>query len=108
MELALQEKDNHTLEADIIGEFSFSDNTKFREILKQVVSKQPQNVVVDFSNTTFIDSAALGMLLLLKEQAEQLKAKVELRGSSGQVRKVLELSRYQDLFIMDQPGPSAA
>lgn len=100
MKLALQEIDSQTVEADIIGDFSFSDNGKFREILKFVVEKKPQKVVVNLANTIFIDSAALGMLLLLKEQADQFKTTVELHGAIGQVKKVLELSRYQELFEM--------
>ena len=88
MELVIKEPDQGKLSVHISGEFTFSDNSKFREMLEQVSLKKPGMVSVDMAETDFIDSAGLGMLLLLKEKADQLSAEVE----------ILKLSRFQDLF----------
>lgn len=100
MQLSLRELDEDTTQISVVGEFSFSDNSKFREMLKQLEIKRPSLIYVDFAQANFIDSAALGMLLLLKEKADELSATVEIHGAAGQVLKVLELSRFQDLFVM--------
>lgn len=101
MRLSLKESEAENLEIQIQGEFSFSDNSKFREMLRQIELKKPSHICVDLTGAGFIDSAALGMLLLLKEKADQLPAAVEIKGARGQVLKVLELSRFQDLFVMN-------
>ena len=101
MELLLKEQANDIVNVEIGGDFTFSESSKFRQMLKQLEVKKVSRVVVDLSKTDFIDSSALGMLLLLKETADVMHAEVEISGAAGQVLQVLELSRFQDLFIID-------
>lgn len=108
MELSLKEQENGAISVIISGEFSFSDSSKFREMFKNIEKSCPTHISVDLSACEMIDSAALGMLLLLKEKADQISAEVELKNAKGQVLKVLQLSRFQDLFVMDIPDISAA
>ncbi|MFO8024673.1 STAS domain-containing protein [Thiohalophilus sp.] len=53
---------------------------------------------MDPGRTKQLDSAALGLLLWLREQAGAEGAQVTLRGASRQVRQILELSRFERLF----------
>ena len=101
MELQLKELDNHTIRLVVTGELSFADQSKFREVFKSVEANKPSHICVDLAGCDFIDSAALGMLLLLKEKADILSADVTIAGAHGQVLKVLELSRFGDLFAME-------
>jgi anti-anti-sigma factor len=82
------------------GQFTFSDNARFRELLDGVVSESPKQVVLDVAQVSYVDSAALGMLLLLREAAETNNTNVIIAGANGQVLKILELSRFHDLFEM--------
>ena len=108
MELSIKEVGDTELEIHISDEFTFSDNSKFREMLRHVEMKKPSLISVDLGQTHFIDSAGLGMLLLLKEKADALSAEVRLANVEGQVLKVLELSRFQDLFEFTQSSDRPA
>jgi len=108
MELVLKEQGEDIICVEIGGDFTFSESSKFREMLKRLEVKKASRIVVDLSKTDFIDSSALGMMLLLKEKADAMNAEVEISGAQGQVLQVLELSRFQDLFILGGDASSTA
>jgi anti-anti-sigma factor len=96
--------ENH-LESRIIslrGAFTFNDNAAFRSIIKSLEESPPPSVVLDFAHVGFIDSAALGMLLLLREEQQKNISHIVLRHAQGQVRKMFDLSKFDNLFIMEQ------
>ncbi len=86
--------------ARLSGEFTFSDTGKFKDLLDKVEKNAPPSVDVDLSKVSFVDSAALGMLLLLKDAAGKHQASVTLRGASGQVEKLLRMSRFDQIFSL--------
>lgn len=53
---------------------------------------------LDFSQTQYMDSSALGMLLLLREQVKGDKNRVLLKNVSGTALKILEISQFHLLF----------
>lgn len=85
---------------NVKGTFTFSDNNKFREILMLLKQDKTSSLVLDIHNLQFIDSAALGMLLLLQDEASKKHAKITLRGATGQIKKMLELSNFDELFTI--------
>ena len=56
---------------------------------------------VDFRHTRIMDSAALGMLLLLKEHADQHNGKVVLCNVLNSVAEVLKMSRFERIFDIE-------
>lgn len=84
----------------LIGNFTFSDNGKFREIAQNIDSSKPKSLVADLSRLEFIDSAALGMLLLLNDKASRDGFKITLVGAKGQVKKMLQLSNFGQIFTI--------
>ena len=53
------------------GKFSFTDYPGFRNDAMTLLSGEPmQLLVIDCENLDFIDSAGLGMLILMREEAE--------------------------------------
>ncbi len=63
---------------------------------------QPRRVteyVVDLRGTEYIDSAALGMLLVLRESAGS--ATVRITNSRPAVRKILQIANFNTLFSID-------
>lgn len=82
------------------GRFTFSDNQKFKSILDMVrAPDRPVHTVdLDLSKLEFVDSAALGMLLLLKDECATRNISLTLLNPRGQVEKMFELSRFQTIF----------
>lgn len=77
------------------GAFTFKDNRQFLSALDQ---DGLSGVVLDFSHVDFIDSAALGMLILLHEEASGRKISLELRGATGQPLKMFNVSQFSTIF----------
>ena len=82
------------------GRFTFSDNQKFKSILDMARgSDQPVHTIdIDLGRVEFIDSAALGMLLLLKDECATRNISLTLLNPRGQVEKIFELSRFHTIF----------
>ncbi len=53
---------------------------------------------MDLQETTYLDSSALGMLLLLRDHAGGDKANIEIRNCSPDVKKILSISNFEQLF----------
>ena len=48
----------------------------------------------------YIDSAALGILLLLRDRATSLNKQVELHNLQGTAKEVLEIANFQKIFTI--------
>ncbi len=57
-------------------------------------------VVVDFTTVDYIDSSALGMLLMLRERAGAGNAQIELANCKPAVKDVLTMANFEKLFLM--------
>ncbi|MEO5337413.1 MAG: STAS domain-containing protein [Magnetospirillum sp. WYHS-4] len=75
-----------------------ADRNEFDSLLPRVFVSRPTTIEVDFQGLTFMDSAGLGMLLTLREQAERNGASVALARPQGAVKEMLELACFDTLF----------
>ncbi|MGA9704858.1 STAS domain-containing protein [Pseudomonas sp.] len=89
--------DGKKLTIAIKGRFDFGSHQTFREAYERFY-KDPQLYVVDLKDTTYMDSSALGMLLLLRDHAGGEAAQVRVINSNCDVRKILAISNFDKLF----------
>ena len=82
------------------GKFTFADNPEFREILNTIADMEVQQVILHMAGVEFVDSAALGMLLLARDEAEKHRKKLVLSGAVGQVKKMFDMARFNTIFTM--------
>lgn len=82
----------------ISEKFTFSDHLEFKKILESFDGNAFKNMEIDVSGLEFIDSAALGLLLLLRERTAQSQVKLSLIKPQGQVQKMFRISRFYELF----------
>ena len=81
----------------ISGRFDFSSHQEFRQIYENV----PADVAkysVDMSEATYLDSSALGMLLLMRDHAGGDSAQIEIVKCNDDVKKILTISNFGQLF----------
>ncbi len=88
--------DGRELTLSIEGRFDFTLHMEFREAYRG--QSPDMRYVIDLSRTTFMDSSAMGMLLLLREYAGEKQADIHLRDCSEAVKKVLAVSHLDSLF----------
>lgn len=91
--------DGQELTITIQGRFDFNTHQAFRDAY-QHVSSTPRRYVVDLGGATYLDSSALGMLLLLRDHAGGDRADVRLVNCNSDVRKVLSVSNFEQLFAI--------
>jgi anti-anti-sigma factor len=80
------------------GRFDFNCHQQFRRAYEGS-GISPTEYVVDLRGTEYIDSAALGMLLVLRESAGS--ATVRITNSRPAVRKILQIANFNTLFSID-------
>lgn len=55
-------------------------------------------VVFDFSRVEYVDSAALGMMLMWQRRAAASSKKMFIKGAKGATAQVLEMANMQRIF----------
>jgi HptB-dependent secretion and biofilm anti anti-sigma factor len=91
--------DKNRLNIQINGRFDFSLHREFREAYRN--ESGVKEYVVNLSKADYMDSSALGMLLLLREHAVAHNATVVLGAPMAAVRKILTIANFDKLFRID-------
>jgi anti-anti-sigma factor len=79
------------------GKFDFQLYDEFRASYVDTGGEGKQ-YVVDLSGTEYLDSSALGMLLLLREHAGGESSKIDITQASTEVKKILNVANFGKLF----------
>lgn len=82
------------------GRFDFVAHREFREGYEKLFGASLQQLDIDLRDVTHLDSSALGMLLLVRERAEQVKCRLALINCSTPVKRVFEIANFQKLFTI--------
>jgi anti-anti-sigma factor len=77
------------------GRFNFSCYKQFNEAVSGPTAAR---YVVDLSGAEYMDSSALGMLLLLRDKVGQDTSRVQILSGGGQPSQVLKLANFHRLF----------
>ncbi|MFT3931709.1 MAG: STAS domain-containing protein [Spongiibacteraceae bacterium] len=94
--VASQQGSNLTIK--VSGRFTFSLYKEFAASYKNV-DPMPDKVDVDLKAVEYVDSAALGMLLSMRNFFGPEK-KIALINANETVRKILEIARFDKKFSM--------
>ena len=89
--------DGGKLTLAIKGRFDFGRHHDFRDAYERL-EHTPDQYVVDLKDTTYVDSSALGMLLLLRDHAGGDESDVRIVNCNPDVRKIFAISNFDKLF----------
>jgi len=81
--------------------FDFSLHQQFRDAYIKC-EEQGAQFVIDLSKTHYMDSSALGMILLLKDHAEKLSGNVIINRPTDAVNKILEIAQFHRLMTIER------
>ncbi|HUW49979.1 MAG TPA: STAS domain-containing protein [Sulfuricella sp.] len=100
MNIAVEKKEE-TAKLALNGRFDFSSHREFRHASDEALQAPGvKEITVDFKNVDYLDSSALGMLLLLRERAHNAHIQVTLLNCTGIVQQVLDVANFQRLFTI--------
>lgn len=81
------------------GRFDFHSHRDFRSAYEKMFENGSlRELEINFGQVDYLDSSALGMLLLLKEKSESSGRNVVLSGLQGTVKQVLDIANFGKLF----------
>lgn len=92
--------DGSELTIVIKGRFDFSAHQDFRGSY-ETLSAKPDRFVIDMADTAYLDSSALGMLLLLRDYAGGDAAQIIIKNASSDVKRILTISNFEQLFSIE-------
>jgi HptB-dependent secretion and biofilm anti anti-sigma factor len=89
--------DGSSVTIAVTGKFDFQVYEEFRSAYSGTAGAGVA-YKLDLSATDYLDSSALGMLLLLREHAGGETANIEITRVSPEVRKILQVANFGKLF----------
>lgn len=89
----------NTLTIKVSGRFDFGVHQGFRKAIEQITEKM-KFIVVDLYATDYMDSSALGMLLVLRDKINTAQQTIRICNIKPDVRKILEIANFDKLFIL--------
>jgi anti-anti-sigma factor len=86
----------------LVGRFDFNSQKEFRTAYTPILQDAAiRSLRIDFSKVSYLDSSALGMLMLMRERAQEVGKSVALCNPNETVRKILVIANFGKLFKMD-------
>lgn len=85
----------------VSGRMTHRDHKEFRDILGKINAAGSTRVVFDLSRVEFMDSSALGMLLIVRDAVVQHNREVVLRHASGQVETLMKIAKLHKYFTVE-------
>src|SRR3989338_4719397 len=81
------------------GRFDFQVHRDFKDAYTPLLDNAAvREIEVEMSKVDYLDSSALGMLMLLNERAKAANKPVSLLNTSGVVSQVLEVANFSKIF----------
>ena len=85
----------------LAGRFDFSAYRDFRNCYEAALAEPKlREISVDLARVEYLDSSALGMLLLLKDYADARGVAVSLTNCRGIVKEILDVASFGAMFPM--------
>lgn len=91
--------DEKTVTIAVDGRFDFNLHEEFRSAYEGIRNTSA-NYVIDLGSTEYMDSSALGMLLLLREYAGGERSRITIANAREEVKQILTISNFQKLFTI--------
>ncbi|MFA7290615.1 MAG: STAS domain-containing protein [Rhodocyclaceae bacterium] len=91
--------DSGSADVKLSGRFDFNAHREFRAAYEQVVADASVRTLnIDMAGVEYLDSSALGMLLMLRDKAGAANKALTLSNVRGAVKQVLDIANFGKLF----------
>src|SRR5574343_629420 len=85
------------------GHFNFAQHAAFRDASKAVLSLPDiKSIEINLMDADYLDSSALGMLLVLREQASDRGiARIRISNTKPVIRQIFAVAHFEKFFDLD-------
>jgi HptB-dependent secretion and biofilm anti anti-sigma factor len=99
-----EEIHDQTATLKLEGGFTYTQRKLFQDTLRNLSSKNVEHIIVDLSQVAFLDSAALGLLMITHRQLMADKRKLSLAHPQTTVRQIIELANlHKTIPLIEWP-----
>lgn len=92
--------DASTVTVKISGRFDFAVQNEFRDCYYNSSASENIEFILDMSGANYMDSSALGMLLMMREYLGGNAADISIINCSPDIKNILTVANFQSLFKM--------
>ena len=93
-------KEGGNAELKLSGRFDFKAHRNFLAAYESsLADNKISSVTINMAGVVYMDSSALGMLLILREKAAAANKTLKLSNVRGAVKNVLDIANFNKLFI---------
>lgn len=86
----------------LVGRFDFTTRGQFIPEVEEALPTVPGGEIrIDMSGVEYIDSSALGMLLLSRENCTGAGKTIRITNPRGTVKEVLHIASFEKLFTIE-------
>ena len=93
MKYAIDKKTNG-MKIALSGRITFADYADINTLIAAIKENPGRLITLDLSAVEFIDSSALGMLLLIRDAAGS-QSGFSIQNAKGQVKRIMTLAHFQ-------------
>lgn len=100
MQISQRSIDTKTI-LSLSGRFDFNTHREFRAAYEDALKVEGiKSLDMDLSGVDYLDSSALGMLLMLKERSSTRNIQLSISNCQDSVRQILEIANFNKLFTI--------
>jgi len=101
-ELSTGNSDNNRYVISVKGEIDIYSAPGFKESLYQSISDVGQDIVLDCSDLTYIDSMGLGILVGVLKRVKEKGNNMIIRNPRSTVRKLFRITGLDKAFVIEE------
>lgn len=84
---------------ELSGRFDFNSHRDFRNSYETALKNSATRTInLNMAHVDYLDSSALGMLLLLNEKARAANIEIVISSCPQSVRKIIEVANFSKIF----------
>ncbi len=79
--------------------FDFGYHSEFTEQYQtKLADENVTAITLDFSRVGYLDSSALGMMVMFQKQAKSQNVPVKIKGANDSAKEILQIANFDRLF----------
>ncbi len=101
-ELSTESSDNNSCVVSVKGEIDIYSAPGFKESLSQSINDAKQDIILECSDLTYIDSMGLGILVGVLKRVRENGHNMIIRNPRNTVRKLFKITGLDKVFIIEE------
>ena len=98
MAITVSKMDSGDARLSLDERFDFGMVDQFRKCYEDLGDLKNKSLIIDFANTRYMDSSALGMLINARSFFSDANVKIKIINTNDQINKIFSISRFDTKF----------